>query len=396
MNKPQQTAGSTESTDQKKRQAPWEPPRGITFVEFSARPQRPYGVQWRIEGKRKTKTFPTREKQIDFAKSLAGDAKRDGLAAFRLNTDEARQWRQFRADIGDANLEEVVRVWRRYGGRMTDVTLSDAIAAFLKVKTAEGVSVAFMRHARTLLEGFGDAIGETPAASVERTQLETYLADLDTESSETRRTHFKRIRTLFNWLKETRQIVESPCDGWKAPREALRTVSVMPVADGVRLFKENHEAPKARELLGRLALEAFAGMRHETAAQIGTDSFDFAQRVITIPANIDKNRKDQFIEHGELNLWKWLEWSKPEEWGMNRIAYRNAKSAAFVRAKVVHKHNVLRHSAASYHIALHGDAGKTAAMLTHANLRMLWSNYRGKGGGIANGKAWFAINPPAG
>ena len=80
---------------------------------------------------------------------------------------------------------------------------------------------------------------------------------------------------------------------------------------------------------------------------------------------------------------------------MSRYTYRNLKGEAFRVAKVQHPHNVLRHSAASYHIALTGDAGKTAAMLTHSNLRMLWSNYRGKGGGKENGEAWFSILPPS-
>jgi len=152
-------------------------------------------------------------------------------------------------------------------------------------------------------------------------------------------------------------------------------------------------APDARELLGRLALEAFCGMRHETAAQLTASNLDFGARVITVEAQISKTRTRQFIEHAPDNLWAWLEWSNPKAWRMGKLTYRNAKSAAFIRAKVEHKHNVLRHSAASYHIAMTGDAGKTAAMLTHSNLRMLWSNYRGKGGGKENGAAWFAITP---
>ena len=81
---------------------------------------------------------------------------------------------------------------------------------------------------------------------------------------------------------------------------------------------------------------------------------------------------------------------------MSKLMFRNHKSRAFIRANVVHLHNVLRHSAASYHIALHGDAGKTAAMLTHSgNTAMLFSHYRGTGGGKENALKWFSIKPPA-
>jgi site-specific recombinase XerD len=362
-------------------------------VEFLARPNRQYGVQWRIDRKRKTKTFPTREAQLNFAKSLAGDLKRDGLAALRLNPEEARQWRHFRAELGEANLDDVLRVWRRHGANTSRVSLTDAVKSFLKAKEGEGVAAATIGHFKPILRTFEAYLGGTLASAIHREQLENYLADLETESSETRRTHYKRIRTLFNWLKETRQISENPCDGWRAPKGEVRTISVMSVEDGRKLFSENATAPHARELLGRLALEAFCGMRHETAARLPASAINAVDKLITIPAVIDKNRQVQFIEHAPENVWAWLAWSKPETWSMDSIPYRNAKTAAFVRAKIEHPHNVLRHSAASYHIAMNGDAGKTAAMLTHSNLRMLWSNYRGMGGGVENGKAWFSILP---
>lgn len=386
---------ATNGTAAEKKGKRWTPPRGIRLIDIPQRPQRPYGVQYRVDGQRRTKTFETREEQVKFAQTLAGDVRRDGVAALRLNPDEAREWRAFRAELGNADLAEVLRVWKRYGGRTTGITLKDAVEAFLRAKEVEGVSAASLGHFRPVMRGFAAALGNVPAASIERPQLETYLADLATDSAETRRTHFKRVRTLFNWLKDTRQIVESPCDGWRAPKEAVREITVMAIEDARRLFADNLKAPHARELLGRLALEAFCGMRHETAAQITVDAFDFATRVIHVPAGIDKNRRPQFIEHAEANLWAWLAWAEPKTWRLGKVTYRNAKSAAFVRAKLPQVHNVLRHSAASYHIAKYGDAGKTAAMLTHSNLRMLWSNYRGKGGGKANGEAWFSISPPA-
>ena len=93
---------------------------GITFIEFPHCPKHPYGVQWRVDDKRKTKSFKTREKPTDFAKSLAGDAKRDGLAAFRLDASEAREWRAFRALIGETTgLDAVARHWLQTGAKVS-------------------------------------------------------------------------------------------------------------------------------------------------------------------------------------------------------------------------------------------------------------------------------------
>ncbi len=364
-------------------------PRGIRiFTE----PQRdwPHAVQWRVDGKRKTRFFETTTARDKYAVSLKGDVKRDGLAALRLNPEEAREWRSFRADLGDAPLPAVLACWRKHGAHVAAVPLASAIRAFTAAKKGEGVSVAHLAHFDSVFDRLKHALGPVSAGAVTRAQLSAFFDQLG-QANSSLRTNFARIRSFFRWLKATRQIPENPFDGLKAPKEIAKPVSVLSVEHGRLLFAKNMEQP--REVLGRLALEAFAGVRHETAAKLPASAIDFTRKIVTIPAAIDKNRSDQWIEAAPDNLWPWLKWSAPDKWSMPWPTYRNAKCMAFVRAGVPHPRNVLRHSFASYHIAMNGDAGKTAAILTHANLRMLWKHYRGKGGGEQNGKAWFAILP---
>ena len=375
-------------------------PRGIRLIDRPDRPSK-FGVQWRVDGQRKTKVFETREDQITFARQLAGGVKRDGLMAYRLNEDETRQWRAFRATIGpNINLDDVARCWVRHGVTLSSMPLSEAIAAFLEAKAAEGVSKASLGHQRPILRRFQVFLNPTTnLAGIGASQIAAFMQSIATMATATRRSYQKTLACLFNWLKSTRRIADSPMEGLKLPkptRAELKSVTVLSVEDGVSLFTKNLSADFGRELLGRLALECFAGIRHETAAQITHEAFDFKTRVITIAARIDKNQRPQYIEHAEENLWAWLEWSKPRTWQMSKLMFRNHKSRAFTRANVQHLHNVLRHSAASYHIALHGDAGKTAAMLTHkGSTAMLYSHYRGAGGGKENGVKWFSIAPPA-
>lgn len=78
-------------TDETKKTRKWVPPRGIRLFAIPNRPENPFGVQWRVDGKAKTKTFATKEAQVEFAKSLAGDVREVGVAAFRLDESEARE-----------------------------------------------------------------------------------------------------------------------------------------------------------------------------------------------------------------------------------------------------------------------------------------------------------------
>lgn len=54
--------------------------------------------------------------------------------------------------------------------------------------------------------------------------------------------------------------------------------------------------------------------------------------------------------------------------------------------------NCLRHSFATYHLALHRDATKTAYLLTHSKPTMLYQHYAGRAT-KAEAEAYFAITP---
>jgi hypothetical protein len=148
------------------------------LVQFPQRPDRPHGVQWRVEGRRKTKTFPTREHQITFAKSLAGDLKRDGLAALRLNADEVREWRAFRALIGpDVDLSAVAACWERNKDwTVAPLTVREAIAAYTAAKTAEGVNAASISHYRPIFDRLEAHLGARNVGDVRGDDVMEFMA----------------------------------------------------------------------------------------------------------------------------------------------------------------------------------------------------------------------------
>jgi hypothetical protein len=54
-------------------------------------------------------------------------------------------------------------------------------------------------------------------------------------------------------------------------------------------------------------------------------------------------------------------------------------------------HNALRHSFCTYHVALYGDAGNTATLLTHrGNVSILYEHYRGNAT-RKQAQQWFGL-----
>lgn len=384
----------------KRRQTTWEPPRGIRLVLFPHRPDRPHGVQWRLEGRRKTKTFPTREQQIDFAKSLAGDVKRDGLAALRLNPDEVREWRAFRALVGpDADLDAVAACWERNKAReVAPLTVREAVVAYTAAKTAEGVDAASIAHYGPIFDRLEGAMGARYVGDVKSEDVMEFMASQKV-SHHTRRTRFARVRALFNWLVETRKLPDSPFAGMKPPKVPAKMVEILTLAQSRLLFSKNAAnedgtpiSQERRETVGRLALEAFAGLRNDTAGQLV--AAEIQADGLRIPAAKIKTQQDQFLDGLPANLLAWLKWSRPEEWQMTKRQYLEAKTNAFIRAGIPHPHNCLRHGFASYHVAAFKNPAATSVILCHKSAKLLWDVYRG----IAlqpDGLAYFEITPPA-
>jgi site-specific recombinase XerD len=364
------------------------PPRGIRLVTLANRP-RPYGVSWRVEGRQKWKSFRTVEAQIQFARGMAGELRAGGVAALRLDPDEARAWRAFRADLGNASLADVLACWKRFGG-VSGVTLGPAIAAFTKAKEAEGVSPHSLAHWRPVFSRLLAALGDVPAAHVTRDQIGDWLAALPFAPL-SKRTHLIRVRQLFRWLQQTRQVGLSPCDGLRAPKIVAEPVAILTVEQCRSLFAKCEELGK-RELAGRLALEAFAGLRFSSAEKVVAEDIKTKERGLVLPAAKIKTQRRQFIDGLPANLWAWLAWAKPEAWAMSPRDYMREKSAIFVAAGVPHPRNCLRHSFATYHVAAHADVSRTATILCHSSPTMLFRHYRGNATAAA-GRAWFKILP---
>lgn len=383
----------------KPRQTDWQPPRGITLVPFPLRPARPYGVQWRIDGKRKTKTFPTKEKQIDFAKALSGDAKQNGLTAFRLDEGEAREWRAFRAMVGaDADLAAVAACWERHkAAAVPTLGLIEAVAAYTEAKRAEGIPENTIAHFKPIFDRLELSLGNRNIGNVTAADIGAFMAE-QKGSENTKRTRFARVRALFNWLVVTRKLGSSPFDGMRPPKVSAKEVEILTLKQSQLLFSKNAKNEdgrpvdqERRELLGRLALEAFAGLRNDTAGQIV--AAEIHPDGLRIPAAKIKTKQNQFLDGLPANLHAWLQWSKPEHWSMTQRQYLEAKTGAFVRAGVPHPRNCLRKGFGSYHVAAFKNPAKTSVIMCHKSPKMLWDTYRGIAT-EADGVAYFEINPP--
>jgi integrase len=202
------------------------------------------------------------------------------------------------------------------------------------------------------------------------------------------RGHWKILSAFFRWCIRERLCTHNPCEAAPGPRVVNEEVAVLSVADGGRLFAVNAALPVA----ARMALEAFGGLRFSHAGRLAFEELDFERRGIILAASKHKSRRRGYLEGLPDNLWRWLAAAPAQTWAMSPCQYMHEKSAAFRRAGVANPGNGLRHSFASYLLALTNDAAKTAEKMQHTSARTLYQYYKGSVT-AADAAKWFAIVP---
>jgi len=143
----------------------------------------------------------------------------------------------------------------------------------------------------------------------------------------------------------------------------------------------------AERLVGRVALEAFGGLRYTTAGEIGKDGIIFGARGIRMAANIhksgEKDGRARYRQGLPDNVWKWLNHVPDTYWQMTLLNYREAKRYAWVRAElrptanltaedamtIEALDNIWRHSFISYHLARYKAVPLTQYLAQHQSPR---------------------------
>jgi integrase len=203
----------------------------------------------------------------------------------------------------------------------------------------------------------------------------------------------RKASAFFNWCVKNEFCERNMARLLELPRVIkVHDVVFLSVDESRRLLA----AARDLQVLPWMVLGLYCGLRPDEIERQRAEYIHLDDRFIAVLPKVSRYfSQRRFIELDQeefgLCVEEWLAHSRPQD----PIAPRNLKdirTRLSEMAGIEWTYDVLRHTAATYHYALYHDAARTAAMLGHADTRMLANHYRGLTT-QAEAKKFFDLRP---
>lgn len=317
-----------------------------------------------VNGQRVRRYFRTRrEADAEVAtarlqRQQAGDVWLSLTAAERL--DAARVIMEARAR--GMTIGQLLHAHDNHAPRLPRVSLRDAVNVTVATKRAGGRRERYLAGLEAYLTAFAKGREEMPIAAIHAQDVEAWFASRN-ESPSTRASNVGRLSAMFalalrrGWVKENPARMVEPVRLEQrppvilTPRQAARALS----------WARRHRP----RWLAHVALGLLAGIRPEELLCIRWSSVNFADGVVVIDAEASKVRRRRIV-HLEPAASEWLTVAKASGATLPlgaQTARRCRRMLRRVLRMETWPQDVLRHTAASYMLALRQDAGAVALEL---------------------------------
>lgn len=310
----------------------------------------------------------TRNLILNKVDTLGALDQRDALEAMRILPDgvSLRDAAQFYADNHvDATL-----------------TVLEAIEGFLSDKAAAGLRPRSISTLRFRMHAIAEGLGDRPLIEVSTEHLEEWLSKYHGES---RKNYRKELSGLFAWSMRRGFAKRNPAQAITVPRSDAKLPEFLtPEQMQALLWAAERDNPK---LIPFIVLGGYAGLRRAELERLDSSC---VRGHILVSASAAKVREQRFVTILPA-LEKWLKAYPPSGPITSPNLRREMERVIDAAGIRPWPNNALRHSFATYHLALYQDAGKTAHELGHTSPDLLYRHYRGLAK-MSDSEAYFGID----
>ena len=254
------------------------------------------------------------------------------------------------------------------------VTLGQAILSLLIAKKAANLRPRYLTSLRIYLNAFARGRESAPVSSIDVFELENWFAGRS-EAPSTMLSNLGRLAALFSFCERRGWINKSPTVFIEKPKVDRKPPRILTPDEAHALI--NFIRSKKPHALPYFTLAMFAGVRPEELERITWDHIDLGRKILTVDAAASKVRKRRIVDLHDSAV-SLLAESKGRG---GRLPIGKQSRRRFIGAACgaigldAWPQDVLRHSAASYLVAAHGDVGRVSMWLGNSP-GILLNHYR--------------------
>ncbi len=317
-------------------------------------------VNWTDGKERRRKYCPSQRAAEAEATRLRGLERQAGTEWAALSDDEREALAALWARARRAGVDLVRLFDERPTTTLAATMLADAIAQLIEAKRSAGCRPAYVTNLRQCLEAFANGRESQSVATVTAADVEEWLK-LKGGTQHTRAMWRSRLSTLFGWCVRRQYAERNPVSQVDAVRIDYQPPRILTV-DECRALLAVVTAHHWRALPW-FVLGLFAGLRPSEADRIGWESVNLEAGTITVDAAASKVRRRRIVSLEPVAV-AWMRKAEgaqmPVPVGTRRRALRAVRDRMGWEEWPA---DILRHTAASYLLAHHQDAGRVALNL---------------------------------
>lgn len=254
------------------------------------------------------------------------------------------------------------------------VRIDRAIAAVVEAKRTAGCRPAYVESLRAYLGLFARGREECPLAAFTVDTVEEWFTSRN-EAAVTQASNIGRLSALFSYAVRRKWIQENPCDLLERVRiDQKPPVILSPLQCGLIMDWCRRRKPNQAAFF---TLALYAGVRPDEISRLTWAAVNLDDGTLTIDAAASRVRRRRIVYLEPLAV-QWLAWAK-ERGGRLPVTKttrrRYLSQACRILELAAWPQDCLRHTAASFLLARHRDAGKVAMQLGNS-VRVLETKYK--------------------
>lgn len=360
-------------------------------VIIRERPSPTGKVSFRVEcplrwfGRTAFKQFKIKDEAKGFIDGQLNEQQRFGSLANSLTSQERLDASKALELLksSDTSLVDCVKFHLKHnqpvGGDIQVVELTEdfleARKAGLGTKRGKPLRPRSLDDLRARLGKFNLTFGSRLMKDIATSEIESWL-HREEWSLQTRQNYYRVLHTFFEYATTKGYRADNPIIGISKPCPDDAVPGVLSVVQCEKLLSAALDTDSSLGLLGYVVLGMYCGIRSAELARLDWSAVDLESRHVTISAKIAKARSIRNTDISD-NAINWLMQCQKRTGAIRPSQWRERFDKLREMAGIIQwPPNALRHSAGSYHFALHEDSTKTASMLGHTQDAVLFKHYR--------------------